>query len=243
MSAHPTVQLHHRRRASALIGALAATIAIIPAAHAQSPSAGPADAPASSAPSPAPYPATVAAPGAEQAARATAWWQWLLSFPVDQDASTATTCLPSPKGGPVMLPQTYFGTIQQLTCSIDAGGSVLVSAGGTICTADPGDTPESTAACVADNDATIHTMSIAVDGRMLPDIGSFHALTGPFDLVLGKDNAFGVEPGSLPAQASATVALLSGLAPGTHTIVARDETEDPVLGTLVAESITTLEVK
>lgn len=195
----------------------------------------------------APYPATVADPagdalGASHATWAERWWTWLLTFPSAEDPSLATTCPVSPADGPLILPQTFFGMVQQLTCPVEAGRAVLVTAGGTLCTLDPGMTDDDLLACVKESDADLESPSIAVDGRILPDIEAHHVFTEPFEFEVGADNLLGVPAGTVRAAASGWMALLSDLAPGTHTIVLRDEQEDPAMGRQLAEAVVILEV-
>ena len=70
---------------------------------------------------------------------------------------------------------------------------------------------------------------------------SYHA-GQPFELTLVKDNIFGLPEGREDASGTGWVTILSDLAPGTHTIVARDETTDPGLGLQAAEMVATITV-
>jgi hypothetical protein len=143
---------------------------------------------------------------------------------------------------PPILPQTLFGMVQQIDCTITSDRAVLVSAGGTICTIEPEDTEGTLLAGVWDSDTAMSGFSIAVDGRLLADIDAHRSLTQPFDIELLEDSLFGMPAGTVRVAWSGRVALLSDLAPGTHTIVLRDEMGDPTRGTLAATTIVTIEV-
>ena len=59
---------------------------------------------------------------------------------------------------------------------------------------------------------------------------------------LVKDNLFELPEGTEDAAGTGWLTILSDLAPGTHTIVARDETTDPGLGPQAAEVVATITV-
>ncbi len=230
-----------------VIGALTVVLAAAGAA-AQSPS------PAGSGPVPAasavPFPATVAAPGSDPLGVSheewtNRYWNWLFGFPAgsDPDVFDADVCPPSPSKDITFLPTAFFGTVQQLTCEVPAGTPILVFAGGSFCVVGDGTTVTDLPGCVADSDATISSPSIAVDGRLVPDIDSYHFGDGkPFKFDLVKDNLFGLPEGTEDAAGTGWLTILSDLAPGTHTIVARDETTDPDLGPQTAEVVATITV-
>ena len=131
--------------------------------------------------------------------------------------------------------------MQQLTCDVPAGTPILAFAGGSFCVVGDGTTLEDLPACVADSDATISAPSIAVDGRLVPEIESYH-FSQQFKLNLVKDNLFGLPEGQEDAIGTGWLTILSDLAPGSHTIVARDEATDPGVGLQAAEMVATITV-
>jgi hypothetical protein len=230
-----------------VVGALTVVLAAAGAA-AQGPS------PAGSGPVPVasavPFPATIAAPGSDPLGVSyeewtNRYWNWLFSFPAasSDDVFDADVCPPSPGKDITFLPTAFFGTVQQMTCEVPAGTPILVFAGGSFCDTSGGTTVAELPGCLADSDATISSPSIAVDGRLVPDIDSYHVGDGkPFKLTLVKDNLFELPEGTEDAAGTGWLTILSDLAPGTHTIVARDETTDPGLGPQAAEVVATITV-
>jgi hypothetical protein len=226
-----TTRHEHERRhtaALAIAGALLAATALAGGAGAQSP---------------APFTAaTIAPPGSDPLGYsyeswAARWWTWLLGIPAETNPGLADTCDLAQRGNAVFIPQTFFGMEHAVTCNAGASQSVLVTAGGSICTLEEGDTEADALACVAESDATIFNPSVTVDGQPVEDLDAYFVVVSGFSIDLPEGNLFELPAGATEAAASGWFVMLSDLTPGGHTVVARDESTDEA-GTVVAAQLT-----
>ena len=216
-------------------GALAAS----PGASPTVPTVGPSAAPFTA--------ATIAAPGSDPLGVsygdwASRWWTWLLGFPADTSPALVDSCDAGQGTDVVFIPQTFLDMNVQTTCHVAAGQSVLVSPAGSLTTADPGDTDADIIASTAAALESLTNIRLTVDGQDVPGLDAYLVAGDPFELPLVADNLFGAPEGTARAVGGGWFVMLSDLAPGTHTIVVHDESQDPEAGLQAAELTATVEV-
>ncbi len=154
-----------------------------------------------------------------------AWWQWLISIPIDQNPGLDPdgSFVALNQSGPVwfLAPNYGQGQVDVRYATIPQGRMLFIDLAAFVgCPAigDPSDPAELYAVLAASVDA-IEELVFEVDGRPLRNLADYRVQSPLFELTFPENNVFGVEPGAYyPAAADGYYAMLAPLSVGRHTI-------------------------
>jgi hypothetical protein len=169
---------------------------------------------------------------------AAAWWQYVLSVPVDQNPlfdETGANCAVSQTGHVFFLVGVFneTGTAVRSECVIPTGVMLFFPIVNTICTNHPPPlTPtEQLRPCAAEPIDAATGLAVEIDGVPVGDLESFRAQSPLFGLTLPEDNLLGTQAGTCnpdPAAGGVCVPylavadgfylMLPPLPPGEHII-------------------------
>lgn len=156
------------------------------------------------------------------------WWEWLAGVPAAGDPGLNDNCQANQGGEVFFIPHTWPGTSFETNCEIGADQRVLASAGGILSTNSEGETDEELLAGVESEKPVLSNLSVMMDGVEVPDIDSYWVTSALFDLVAIEDSILGVEAGTQVRSAvGGWFVMIPPLEPGSHTIVVKDDIDDP----------------
>jgi hypothetical protein len=170
------------------------------------------------------------------------WNEWFWSLPAEDHPMLADNCQAGQGSDAFIIPPTYFGNTLVTGCAVGADQYILVTPGSISCSRDPGDTDEALVACAEEARPEFANVRVTVDGEELPMMDSFWTVSPITTVELSEDNFFGSPGGATDIVTGGWFAMIEPLTPGSHTIVAHAETEDPEAGLLTAETVATVEV-
>jgi hypothetical protein len=150
------------------------------------------------------------------------WWQWIMSFPVDENPGTDTTGEDCSKGdfGDIFFLAGTFGGKAERECTITEGQDILIPIVNTICATNTGETAESLLAQCAEITAQTRNLKLIIDRNQVRNLEDNRVTAESlFTVVLPENNVFGLDAGtSIDAVADGYWVLLEGLSAGEHDI-------------------------
>ena len=150
------------------------------------------------------------------------WWQWALSFPVDENPITDTTgeqCSKGDLGDIFFLAGSAGGKVER-ECTISEGQAILIPIVNAVCVkTEEEETEESLLAQCREFIDQQKNLKLIIDGEKVRNLESYR-VTNPsfFTVELPENNLFGAPAGSYDAVADGYWALIEGLSAGEHTI-------------------------
>jgi len=171
--------------------------------------------------------ATITAPSSGYEEGASAWAQWLFSFPTAISPAADTTgaaCGLGQTGSTFFLATSAAGAGPiTRTCTIVEGTNVLVPVIAVNCStaeADPfhGDDAASLASCATTNADAVTDGHATVDGNEVADIASYRAQSPVFSVVLPEGNMLNAPAGAASVVVDGAFLNIEDLAVGEHTI-------------------------
>jgi hypothetical protein len=151
------------------------------------------------------------------------WWQWLLSFPVDENPATDTTgedCSKGDFGDTFFLAGTFGGKAER-ECTITEGQDILIPIVNSICGTIEGEAVESLLAQCADRTEQTRNLKLIIDGKQVRNLEDNRVTVKSLFTVsdLPENNLFGLDPGtSIDAVADGYWVLIEDLPAGEHDI-------------------------
>jgi hypothetical protein len=151
------------------------------------------------------------------------WWQWLLSFPVDENPATDTTgedCSKGDFGDTFFLAGTLGGKAER-ECTITEGQDILIPIVTTICATITGETAESLLAQCADFTEQTRNLKLIIDRNQVRNLEDNRVTVESLFTIsdLPENNLFGLPAGSsIDAVADGYWVLIENLSAGEHDI-------------------------
>ncbi len=150
------------------------------------------------------------------------WWQWALSFPVDENPLTDTTGEQCSKGdfGDIFFLAGTEGGKAERECTITEGQDILIPIYNVINIKTLDEETEASLLAQAEEIlAQQRNLKLIIDGEKVRDLESYK-VTNPtfFTVELPEDNLFGISAGPYQAVAVGYWVQIEGLSPGEHTI-------------------------
>jgi hypothetical protein len=151
------------------------------------------------------------------------WWQWALSFPVDENPLLDTTGEDCSKGDVsddiFFLAGTAGGKVER-ECTISEGQAILIPIVNVINIKTlEEETEESLFAQAEEILAQNRNLKLIIDGERVRDLKSYKVANPSFFTVeLPENNLFGISAGSYEAVEVGYWVLIEGLSAGEHTI-------------------------
>jgi hypothetical protein len=151
------------------------------------------------------------------------WWQWALSFPVDENPLLDTTgedCSKGDVSDDIFFLAGTAGGRAERECTISEGQAILIPIVNVVNIKTLEDeTEESLLAQAEEILAQQRNLKLIIDGEQIRDLESY-LVTNPtfFTVELPEDNIFGISAGSYEAVAVGYWVLIEGLSAGEHTI-------------------------
>ena len=151
------------------------------------------------------------------------WWQWIMSFPVDENPGTDTTGEDCSKGdfGDTFFLAGIFGGKAERECRITEGQDILIPIVNTICATISGETVESLLAQCAEITEQTRNLKLIIDRNQVRNLEDNRVTVESLFTVsdLPENNLFGLSAGSsVDAVADGYWVLLEGLSAGEHDI-------------------------
>jgi hypothetical protein len=150
------------------------------------------------------------------------WWQWILSFPIDENPGTDTTgedCSKGDFGDTFFLAGTFGGKAER-ECTITEGQDILIPIVTTACATIEGESAESLLAQCADFTAQTKNLKLIIDRKQVRNLEDNRVtVESLFTVVLPENNVYGLDAGtSIDAVADGYWVLIEGLSAGQHDI-------------------------
>lgn len=151
------------------------------------------------------------------------WWQWALSFPVDENPILDTTGEDCSKGDVsdevFFLAGTAGGRVER-ECTISEGQAILIPIINVVNIKTlPEETEELLFAQAEEILAQNRNLKLIIDGERIRDLQTHKVGNSEFFTVeLPENNIFGIDPGSYEAVEVGYWVLIEGLSTGEHTI-------------------------
>lgn len=151
------------------------------------------------------------------------WHKWLYSLPASINPATDTTGKNCGQGqsGPVWFLAGTTGGMAIRTCTVPSGKAILFPIIASECSysENPNLSTESElASCALGPDNGVTHLELTIDGRSIPDLSKYRAMSPLFSFVFPSDNVAGVKPGPTRGVADGYWAIISPLSAGNHTI-------------------------
>jgi len=173
------------------------------------------------------------------------WWQWAVSMPKDVNPNLDTTgerCGYGQSGPVFLLPGSFGGQTEPITCVVPEGTAIYATGGGSECsTVEPppffGRTEKELRACAnaaLDQATDFH---LTVNGQDVGDLTPYRTTSPLFTFTFPEDNIFDVPPGVAQSVSAAYgVIILPPSTPGRYEIVGTTTYEgepEPFTGTVI----------
>ncbi len=150
------------------------------------------------------------------------WWQWVLSFPADENPLTDRTgeCDKGDFGDNFLLVGTLGGGAVR-DCTVTEGQGLLIPISNTICATITGETAEELLEQCREITDQTRNLQLTIDRNQVQNLEEDNRVTyeSLFTVVLPENNLFGLPAGtSIDAVADGYWAQIEGLSAGEHTI-------------------------
>ena len=154
-------------------------------------------------------------------------WQWAVSMPEAVNPnfdSTGEACGYGQSGPVFFLPASYGPEVgEPITCVVPLGVSLFVGVAGSECsTVEPppffGRDEAELAACATAFTDGITEMEASIDGRPVPDLEQYRAVSPLFSMLFPEDNFFGVPAGVALSVADGYSFIIAPPPPGEYEI-------------------------